>query len=142
MNLSHAELSQTGADLAGEEGDYTFYGKAPFHHLLRIERHRTERSGKPFLLFLLDISALTAEQRTKEILGKLHSALKSALRETDIRGWYDPNQVIGVIFTEMISVDRPSIEGIFRKIHGRLCEKLTQELIDKISISFHVFPEQ
>ena len=42
----------------------------------------------------------------------------------------------------MTSVDRPSIEGIFRKIHGRLGEKLTGELLDKIAISFHVFPEQ
>jgi lipopolysaccharide/colanic/teichoic acid biosynthesis glycosyltransferase len=39
-------------------------------------------------------------------------------------------------------VDRPSIEGIFRKIHGRLGEKLTGELLNKIAISFHVFPEQ
>ena len=140
--MHHPEPSQTGADLTREEDDYTFYCKAPFHHLLRIERHRTERSGKPFLLLLLDISALPAERRPKEILDKLHSALRSALRETDIRGWYDPDLVIGVIFTEMISVDRPSIEGIFRKIHGRLGEKLTKELLDKIAISFHVFPEQ
>ena len=142
MNLSHPEPSQTGADLTREEDDYTFYCKALFHHLLRIERHRTERSGKPFLLLLLDISALTAERRPKEILDKLHSALRSALRETDIRGWYDHDRVIGVIFTEMTSVDRPSIEGVFRKIHERLGEKLTKELLDKIAISFHVFPEQ
>ena len=142
MNLPHPEPSQTGADLTREEGDYTFYRKAYFHHALRIERHRTERSGKPFLLLLLDISALTAERRPEEILEKLHSALRSALRETDICGWYDYDRVIGVIFTEMTSVDRPSIEGVFRKIHGRLGEKLTQELLDKIAISFHVFPEQ
>ena len=142
MNLSHPEPSQTGADLTREEDDYTFYSKAPFHHLLRIERHRTERSGKPFLLLLLDISALRAERRPKEILDRLHSALRSTLRETDISGWYDPDRVIGVIFTEMISVDRPSIEGVFRKIHGRLNEKLPKELVDKIAVSFHIFPEQ
>jgi lipopolysaccharide/colanic/teichoic acid biosynthesis glycosyltransferase len=142
LNLPHPEPSQTGADLTREEDDYTFYSKAPFHHLLRIERHRTERSGKPFLLLLLDISALRAERRPKEILDKLHSALRSALRETDIRGWYDHDRVIGVIFTEMTSVDRTSIERVFRKIHERLGEKLTKELLDKIAISFHVFPEQ
>ena len=63
MKLFRSERLQTGADLAREEDDYTFYGKAPFHHLLRIERHRTERSGKPFLLLLLDISALMVERR-------------------------------------------------------------------------------
>ena len=63
------------------------------------------------------------------------------MRETDIRGWYDHDRVIGVIFTEMASLDEPSIEGIFRKIHGRLSEKLGEELVDKIAISFHIFPE-
>lgn len=142
LNPSQPESSQTGVNLTWDEDDYTFYSKAHFHHMLRIERHRTERSGKPFLMLLLDISALRAERRPEEILDKLHPALRSALRETDIRGWYDHDRVIGVIFTEMISVDRPSIEGIFRKIHGRLGEKLTGELLDKIVISFHVFPEQ
>jgi lipopolysaccharide/colanic/teichoic acid biosynthesis glycosyltransferase len=142
LKLSHSEPLQTGADLTGDGADYTFYCKAPFHHLLRIERHRTERSGKPFLLMLLDISALAAEQRVEETLDRLQSTLRSALRETDIRGWYEPDRVIGVIFTEMMSVDRPSIERIFRKIHGRLGEKLPQELLDRIAVSFHVFPEQ
>jgi len=142
LKLFRSERLQTGADLAREEDDYTFYGKAPFHHLLRIERHRTERSGKPFLLLLLDISALMAERRPEEILDKLHSALKAAFRETDVCGWYDQDRVIGVIFTEMVMVDRSSIETIFRKIHRRIGEKLTQELLDRIAISFHVFPEQ
>jgi lipopolysaccharide/colanic/teichoic acid biosynthesis glycosyltransferase len=142
LKLFHSEQLQTGADLTREEDDYTFYGKTPFHHLLRIERHRTERSGKPFLLLLLDISVLTAERRPEEILDKLHSALRSALRETDVCGWYDQDRVIGVIFTEMAMVDRPSIEAIFRKIHRRIGEKLTQDLLDRIVVSFHVFPEQ
>ena len=142
MSISHPKPSQTGADLSREEGDHTFFYKAHFHHLLRIERHRTERSKKPFLLLLLDISALTAERLPEGFLDKLHSALKFALRETDIRGWYDPDRVIGVILTEMVSVDRPSVEGVFRKIHLGLGEKLNKELLDKIAVSFHVFPEQ
>jgi lipopolysaccharide/colanic/teichoic acid biosynthesis glycosyltransferase len=142
LSISHPRPSQTGADLSREEGDHTFFYKAHFHHLLRIERHRTERSKKPFLLLLLDISALTAERLPEGFLDKLHSALKFALRETDIRGWYDPDRVIGVILTEMVSVDRPAIEGVFSKIHLSLGEKLNKELLDKIAVSFHVFPEQ
>ncbi len=139
--MLHAGPSQTGADPTREEDDYTFYGKARFHHLLRIERRRTERSGKPFLLLLLDISALTAELRPEGVLDKFHSAFRSALRETDIRGWYDHNRVIGVILTEMASLDGPSIGGIIRKIQGRLNEKLGGELVGRIGVSFHIFPE-
>jgi lipopolysaccharide/colanic/teichoic acid biosynthesis glycosyltransferase len=139
--LRYPELSQPRDDLAREEDDYTFYGKARFHHLLRIERCRTERSGTPFLLLLLDISALTDELRHDRIMDKLLSALRSALRETDIRGWYDHDRIIGVILTEMASLDTLSIGGIIRKIHSRLNENLGAELVGKISISFHIYPE-
>ena len=90
---------------------------------------------------LLDISTLIAELPPKEILEKLNVAMNAALRETDIRGWNDHNRVIGVIFTEMASLDEPSIEGVFRKIHSRLSEKFAEELLRKIGISFHIYPE-
>jgi lipopolysaccharide/colanic/teichoic acid biosynthesis glycosyltransferase len=142
LSQSDWESSETGSDLARKNADHTFFHKAHFHHLLRVERQRTERSRKPFLLLLLDISALIAKPRPEEILKKFYCGLKSALREADLRGWYDHDRVVGVIFTEMASMDRPSIEGVFRKIHVRLSEKLPKELIDKIAISFHIFPEQ
>jgi len=141
LNLLYPGLSQTGADLTQEDGDYTFFCKSHFHRLLRIERQRTERSRKPFILALLDISNVVTNQHDQESLEKIKSALASALRETDIRGWYDHNGIIGVIFTEMAILDGPSIEGISRKIHERFSEKLDPKLIEKISISFHIYPE-
>jgi exopolysaccharide biosynthesis polyprenyl glycosylphosphotransferase len=141
LNLSHPEPSQTGIAPPWAEDDHAFYGKPHFHHLLRVERRRTDRSKRPFLLLLLDLSHLIAEQPRKEILGKLNPALASALRETDIRGWYDHDRVIGVIFTEMASLDEPSIKRVFRKIHSRLSEKFAEELLKKINISFHLYPE-
>jgi lipopolysaccharide/colanic/teichoic acid biosynthesis glycosyltransferase len=141
LNLSYPELSQKGADLTQEDGDYTFFCKSHFHRLLRIERQRTERSRKPFLLALLDISNVVAGKHDQENLEKIKSALASALRETDIQGWYDYNRIIGVIFTEMASLVGPSIEGVSRKIHERFSEKLDLELLEKISISFHIYPE-
>ena len=141
LNFIHPKPSQTGVASRGEEDDRIFYSKAHFHHLLRVERRRTERSKKSFLLLLLDISRLMEEQSPKQILEKLDLALASALRESDIRGWYDHNRVIGVIFTEMACLDEPSIQGVFRKIHSRLGEKFTEELLKKIDISFHIYPE-
>jgi lipopolysaccharide/colanic/teichoic acid biosynthesis glycosyltransferase len=135
------ELSQTDFALSETENGHPFYSKAHFHHLLRIERRRTDRSQKPFLLMLLDISTLVAELPSKEILEKLNAAMITALRETDIRGWCDHNRIIGVIFTEMASLDEPSIEVLFRKIHSRLSEKFAAELLIKINISFHIYPE-
>ncbi|NPU84666.1 MAG: exopolysaccharide biosynthesis polyprenyl glycosylphosphotransferase [Syntrophaceae bacterium] len=137
-----AESDTVDNILASGEHDCPFYSKSHFHHLLRVERQRTERSRKPFLLILLDISKAVNEPNPKEILNRIDSALKSTLRETDIRGWYDRNRVIGIILTEMTSMEAPLVEGIIRIIYGRLSQKLSRKLLDKIEISFHVFPEQ
>lgn len=40
------------------DNDYTFYDNTHFHHMLRVEKIRAERSQKPLLLMLLDISAI------------------------------------------------------------------------------------
>ena len=135
------ELSQTGVSPSEEEKGCPFYGQAHFHHLLRVERRRTDRSKKPFLLMLLDISTLIAELPLKEMLERLNAAMNASLRETDIRGWCNHNRIVGVIFTEMASLDESTIEGVFRKIHGRLGEKFAEESLKKVGISFHIYPE-
>ena len=121
------------------EVDHSFYSAHHFHHMLRIERKRTERSKKPFLLMLIDISKLHSRHRNGYLCEKIKSTLFSCSRETDIRGWYEHNKVMGTIFTEMGSVDNSSIEKIFRKIHTRIGNTLGMELLKKIGISLHVF---
>jgi lipopolysaccharide/colanic/teichoic acid biosynthesis glycosyltransferase len=138
--MNHREHSQTGFESAGES-DHTFYGTPHFQHMLSIERKRTERSKRPFLLLLLNISDLTATENRETIPEKIRSALTASVREVDIRGWYDHNSVIGVIFTEMTTIDVNSVERIIHKVYGRLCQCLNAEWVDQIRISFHVFPE-
>lgn len=137
---THSDPSQTAAEDA-REGDYSFYGKPQFHHMLRVERKRTERSKKPFLLVLLDISDLTAPAPQADILYKIKTVLASSLREVDIRGWYDHHRTIGVIFTEMLTTDVNTVERIIHKIYGRFCQGLDAEWVKKIRITFHVYPE-
>jgi lipopolysaccharide/colanic/teichoic acid biosynthesis glycosyltransferase len=124
------------------EADHTFYSAHHFHHMLRIERKRAERSKKPFLLMLLDLSGLHTRHRNGHILEKMKSALVSCSRETDIRGWHEHNKTVGVIFTEMASVDESSVKIIFRKLHSAFGETLDPEWIKEIKISFHTFPEE
>jgi len=124
------------------EVDHTFYSAHHFHHMLQIERKRTERSKKPFLLMLLDLSRLHGRQQNSHLYEKIKPVLVSCSRETDIRGWYEQNKIMGAIFTEMASVDESSIEKIFRKLHGVISETLDAEWVKKIKISFHVFPEE
>jgi hypothetical protein len=123
------------------DDDNIFYDRQQFHHLLHIEKMRAERSQKPLLLMLLDISAITKNGDHRDIPYQIQAALSPALRQVDIRGWYNHNQTIGVIFTEISSIDANSIEAIIRKIYKRFCESLDSDLINKINIFFHIYPK-
>jgi len=89
---------------------------------------------------LLDISCLMEEEH-KKIIIKVVSSLSDILRETDIKGWYAESGIIGVIFTEMTSLEASAIEEIFRKIRGCLSDILPEIFFKKAAISFHIYPE-
>ena len=118
------------------EDDPSFFNKLDFHHLLRVERMRTERSKKPFLLLLLNISRLIDTSQDIKVVDKVKEALKPSLREIDIRGWYNHKRTIGVVFTEMASIDEASIDAITHKISDRLRKMLNPKWINKIDISY------
>jgi hypothetical protein len=119
--------------------DSIFYSASQFHHLLRIERKRTSRSKKPFLLALLDFSALEGGKHYGYMIEKTKGILISCTRETDILGWYENDRIMGVIFTEMAHVDKKVIENIFHKIRIKMGDNFTTELANKIVIYPHVF---
>ena len=79
------------------EGKYPFYDKSQFHHLLHLEKKRTDRSQKPFILLLFDVSALINDNLEEEILENIKYALSSSLRESDLSGWFEYNKTIGVL---------------------------------------------
>lgn len=121
--------------------DHAFYDETHFRHLLRVERMRTERSKKPFLLLLLDISKLMVKYNQENTLTNIKTTLTPLLREIDIRGWYHNGRTIGIIFTEISAEQDGFADLIIHKIYDRFCEKLDPEWINKIEISFHLFPE-
>ena len=123
------------------ENDHAFYDETHFRHMLRVERMRTERSKKPFLLLLLDISKLMVKYSQGDTLAAIRAALDPCLREIDIRGWYHNRRTIGIIFTEISAEQDAFVDLIIHKIYDRFCERLESEWINKIEISFHLFPE-
>jgi lipopolysaccharide/colanic/teichoic acid biosynthesis glycosyltransferase len=112
-----------------------------FMKRLGSERKRTERSGRRFVLMLLDSSRLFRGPSRQEALGRTVSALTHTIRETDIKGWY-AKSVIGVIFTEIGTADGADVaKALLSKVIAALCRTLTIEDMNEISLSFHVFPE-
>lgn len=120
-------------------GDALFYHAPQFHHLLRIERKRASRSKKPFLLALIDFSALEPGKHHGYLLEKMKEIIIACTRETDIHGWYENDRIMGIIFTEMTRIDKKVIDNIFSKIRSTMGEHFTKEWTDKIVIYPHVF---
>ena len=113
-----------------------------FHEIIALERKRTERSRKPFLLMLLDAgNGLPSEQNGK-MLNEILLLLSVSTRETDVTGWYQSSSVIGVMFTEIGNTERTSIvSAISARVSAALRGSLTVEQLSQIRISFHLFPE-
>jgi lipopolysaccharide/colanic/teichoic acid biosynthesis glycosyltransferase len=83
------------------------------------------------------------ERHEVRILEDLISALIRTTRETDVLGWYKSDSVFGVIFTEIAHVERSTILSMMlARVSGTLRSRLTADQFNKISISFHLFPEE
>lgn len=119
------------------EGADGLYGEEYFKEILCLERKRTERSRKPFLLMLLDIGGLLSASGQDGVIPKTASVLASTTREIDVKGWYRAGSVIGVIYTEMEEMDK----GLLREKTDKGLHDAFGEGAEKIAITLHLFPE-
>ena len=127
---------------AGPSQDREILSQTAFHRVISIERRRTERSRKPFLLMLLDMGDHMSVETKGRNLNTLLDALSVSTRETDVPGWYEGDRVIGVMFTEISFEDRATIVStMISRLSEILRKHLTLEHFNRVSISFHVFPE-
>lgn len=127
--------------------DRTVLAEVAFHAIISLERKRTERSQRPFLLVLLDVENIVAgdkkDKNSAKTIAKVLSAFSLAIRETDLSGWYKNQSAIGIIFTEIgIDSQQSAVGAILARIRGTLYDNLSFEEFSRISISHHVFPEE
>jgi lipopolysaccharide/colanic/teichoic acid biosynthesis glycosyltransferase len=145
VNL-HRSLTSLDNDLLKKEGmavpERDFFSQDSFHRVISLERRRTERSRKPFLLMLLDVGDQLPPEASEKSLPQLFAALLAATRETDVIGWYESNRIVGVMFTEICLEDRKTIMStMISRLSDMLRDNPTLEQFSQVSISFHVFPE-
>jgi lipopolysaccharide/colanic/teichoic acid biosynthesis glycosyltransferase len=111
-----------------------------FHRVIALERKRSERSERPFVLLLVD-TGFDGDEKRSRLLLDLFSALQAATRETDVTGWYQDDAVIGVMFTEIILDNNLVLSTILARIAGVVRDRLDTEQFSRIKFSFHVFPD-
>jgi lipopolysaccharide/colanic/teichoic acid biosynthesis glycosyltransferase len=127
-------------------GEREVLNEVAFQRMIAVERKRTERSRIPFLLMLLDVGNQEGSERNGKALGSIVPALVSFTRETDVIGWYKDRTTVGVIFTgiavdEKSSVKNSILSTILSRVSTTLRDKLTLEQFNRVSISFHFFPD-
>jgi lipopolysaccharide/colanic/teichoic acid biosynthesis glycosyltransferase len=113
-----------------------------FKELLALERKRAERSRRPFILMLLDISILSERLNGNSPLQAIVDRLAASTREVDARGWYEDEEIIGVIFTELGEMDvLEAKDKISERVYQGLREDLAPQHARHLRVSFHIFPE-
>ena len=114
-----------------------------FAHTLYVERKRTERSGRSFVLMLLESNHLLRPESNRPTLDKVLLTLSRTSRDTDSIGWYRRGSTLGVIFTELgLGVDASAIgTALVAKVTNALTDTLEIGQIKEIRLSFQVFPE-
>jgi lipopolysaccharide/colanic/teichoic acid biosynthesis glycosyltransferase len=141
---SRATLRSATTDVIPLEESFTskLLAEDAFTTMLSLERKRTARSQRRFVLMLLESSTLLKGGNNLETLDKVLFALSRSTRETDIKGWYKEGCVLGVIFTEIGAAEGKSVaNALLTKVINALCGTLGIEHINEIRLSFHVFPE-
>ncbi len=123
------------------DGIQGLYNEDYFNRMLSLERKRTQRSKKPFMLMLIDISKLINPHPNLVVINSIGRVLEAGIRETDVRGWYRKGHIIGVVFTELESACAAVRDKIFGKLLMSLAGEIDPKDLEKIKVSFHVFPE-
>jgi lipopolysaccharide/colanic/teichoic acid biosynthesis glycosyltransferase len=112
-----------------------------FHRMISLERKRTERSRKPFLLMLLDMGQNISA--CENGLEKISQLLSLITRETDILGWYKDDLVVGALFTDIdLSEKEQILNIIFSRVRGAVQDAVTPQQFNRMSISFYWYPEE
>lgn len=113
-----------------------------FRHRLCQEQKRAERSRKHLLLMLIGPADNSNGSGIAHSLAPAAAALSSAIRETDIAGWFEAEATLGVIYIEFGDSNLThAAKTVEVRVMSVLQDVLTAQQISQLQISFYVFPD-
>jgi lipopolysaccharide/colanic/teichoic acid biosynthesis glycosyltransferase len=131
----------TARRLTPADESEAFLCESKFATRLCLERKRTERSGRSFMLALLNLAIADSGER-RALRGLVVAALCPVVRDTDVVGWYEHDNVVGVIFTHLQDVSRAAVKSTLDAKLGRvLGAALPAQGVQRLRVSYHFFPE-
>ncbi len=116
--------------------------ESSFLSLLRMERKRIERSEQHFILMLIEPGNLLTEPGKQRCFERFWEALVRNIRETDLRGWYSQDSLLGIIFVDLEdSGNHRAPQALRQKVQCAIDTTLAPDLASEIKVSLHEFPE-
>src|SRR5215471_19151730 len=113
-----------------------------FLDAIHQERRRSERSTKPFVLMLARLQYPPKSEAHSRAVRKLLTVLRDAVRETDKIGWYQENQLLGVIFNELGDADQMAVLTPLKQLANFTYCNSSRDLQNLVVIiMFHFFPD-
>lgn len=113
-----------------------------FSRSLALERKRSERSRRSFILMLLEATRFSGKTFSTQTIDRAFLALSSCTRQTDVIGWYEMGSAVGVIFTEVAEMPKEVLlESLSNRVSVALRAAMGDEEFDRSVLTFHVYPE-
>jgi lipopolysaccharide/colanic/teichoic acid biosynthesis glycosyltransferase len=138
QKASHEEDSLTSLERGPQ---FAVLEEATFVQMLRLERRRTERSGKQFMLVLVSSEDFLTESGGM-LINDVIAAIFSSTRETDVLGWYERDVRLGLLMTEIGQADTVTIKTIIQKISLAVQNAVSPEKYCRLTLLFRVFPQE
>jgi len=134
-------IGHSGRGNGSEQRPNVLLREEEFVRQMRLERRRSERSGRPFLLMLLEGDGLLEPEGAGSVREELAFVVLAHSRDTDIAGWYRDNAVMAVLYTEIGSSAEEALAAIQDKVSHAIKSQLPQHAAH-IRLSLHVYPSE
>ena len=135
-------ISATHVNIINSRSSDHILSEESFLRMVAVERKRTDRSRRSFILMLLKYEDILREPNADSTINRIWSALEQSTRGSDLKGWYRLGSIFGVIFTEFGESELTSIiRALHTKVEAALASTLTAGEVQRIRTTIHVYPE-
>jgi hypothetical protein len=99
------------------------YDEKAFRYFLGLERRRSERSHRSFLLMVIEWTGTGTARLNPRVAAKLFALLGVCLRETDYVGWYQHGRVVGAVLTQLGDSTGADVSALVKQRVARAIER-------------------
>jgi lipopolysaccharide/colanic/teichoic acid biosynthesis glycosyltransferase len=111
-------------------------GEGLFHGVLNRERKRASRSNQPLFVLLLTCGGQRLSAGCSTWDGVIQ-ALAATTRETDVVGWVETGNTLGVVLTEVQPLSASDASELASRVRRELENRLAPEATEGMSVQVH-----